>query len=68
MNSGAPSNRDSEPWRTYAEMLYSGALESRVVSEILAWHRTSQGDGVNGSRLKLGVLSGRPADVRHDIS
>ena len=31
-----PSNRDSEPWRTYAEALYSGAIEPAVISEILA--------------------------------
>jgi serine protease inhibitor ecotin len=34
-----------------------------VVSEILAWHQTQQGEGVQGSRLKLGVLSGCGGDV-----
>eukprot|EP00440_Ansanella_granifera_P019137 gb/GFBE01020791.1/.p1 GENE.gb/GFBE01020791.1/~~gb/GFBE01020791.1/.p1 ORF type:complete len:845 (+),score=132.62 gb/GFBE01020791.1/:1-2535(+) len=59
----APSNRDSEPWRTYAEAFYSGALESETMAEILVWHQTQQGDGVNGSRLKLGVLAGCGGDV-----
>ena len=59
----AASNRDSEPWRTYAEALYSGAIEPAVTAEILAWHQTQQGSGVKGSRLKLGVLSGCGGDV-----
>ena len=57
------SNRDSEPWRTYAEALYSGAIEPRVTAQILAWHQTQQGSGVRGSRLKLGVLAGCGGDV-----
>ena len=59
----APSNRDSEPWRTYSELFYSGALKPAVTAEILAWHQTQQGSGVKGSRLKLGVLSGCGGDV-----
>ncbi len=57
------SNRDSEPWRTYAEALYSGAIEPPVISEILEWHQTQQGSNVKGSRLKLGALSGCGGDV-----
>lgn len=58
-----PSNRDSEPWRTYAEALYSGAIDPPVISEILEWHQTQQGSNVKGSRLKLGALSGCGGDV-----
>ena len=57
------SNRESEPWRTYSEALYSGAIEPAVILELLAWHQTQQGQGVRGSRLKLGVLSGCGGDV-----
>ena len=59
----APSNRDSEPWRTYAEAMYSGALDASIIRDILVWHQTTQGSGVRGSRLKLGVLSGCGGDV-----
>ena len=59
----APSNRDSEPWRTYSEALYSGALEPATITAILEWHQRAQGSGVKGSRLKLGVLSGCGGDV-----
>ena len=59
----APSNRDSEPWRTYSEAMYSGALTNATLLEILEWHQTQQGAGVRGSRLKLGVLSGCGGDV-----
>ena len=58
-----PSDRDSEPWRTYAEALYSGAIDDNVTAELLAWHQTQQGGGVAGSRLKLGILSGCGGDV-----
>ena len=58
-----PSRRDSEPWRTYSEAFYSGALESSTVASILEWHQRAQGSGVRGSRLKLGVLSGCGGDV-----
>ena len=60
---GAPSNRDSEPWRTYSEALYSGALEPATIDAIVTYHQRAQGAGVRGSRLKLGVLSGCGADV-----
>jgi len=63
MLTGVPSNRASEPWRTYAEAMYSGALGGGVCGEILAWHRTQQGAGVRGSRLKMGVLAGAGSDV-----
>ena len=58
-----PTHRDSEPWRTYSEALYSGALERTTVAEILEWHQTAQGSGVRGSRLKLGILAGCGGDV-----
>ena len=57
------SHRDSEAWRTYAEVLYSGALDDTTIHEIVAWHQTQQGSGVRGSRLKLGVLAGCSLDV-----
>jgi hypothetical protein len=38
--------------------MYSGALPPATAREIVAWHQTRQGSGVNGSRLKLGALSG----------
>jgi hypothetical protein len=63
-----PSSRASEPWRTYAEMLYSGALEPETVREIVAWHQTQQGGGVRGSRLKLGVLAGAGSTVANGDS
>lgn len=63
MLSPEASNRASEPWRTYAEALYSGAIQPDVTSELLQWHQTAQGQGVTGSRLKLGVLSGCGGDV-----
>lgn len=63
MLSSAGSNRDSEPWRTYAEAMYSGAIEIELIPELLAWHQTEQGAGVRGSRLKLGVLAGCGGDV-----
>lgn len=59
----APSNRDSEPWRTYAETLYSGAIDDNITAELLEWHQTKQGNGVAGSRLKMGILSGCGGDV-----
>lgn len=59
----ASSNRASEPWRTYAEALYSGAIDPQRMREILEWHQLEQGSGVKGSRLKLGVLSGCGGDV-----
>ena len=43
MLSPEASNRDSEPWRTYAETLYSGAIVPEVTAEILTWHQTQQG-------------------------
>ena len=57
------SHRDSEAWRTYAEVMYSGALDNSTIREILLWHQTQQGHGVRGSRLKLGVLAGCGLDV-----
>ena len=43
--------------------MYSGALNSSIVAELLDWHRTQQGTAVKGSRLKLGVLAGAGGDV-----
>jgi hypothetical protein len=57
----APSSRDSEAWRTYAEALYSGAIPANVTAEILEWHQTARAP--SGSRLKLGVLTGSGLDV-----
>ena len=49
---GAASPRTSEPWRTYAEMMYSGVLSDQDVDDILTYSRT-----LNAS-MKLGMLSG----------
>ena len=57
----AASSRDSEPWRTYAEALYSGAIPAKTVAEVLAWHQTQR--CASGSRLKLGILTGSGGDV-----
>ena len=37
----APSERDSESWRTYSEAFYSGAMLQDEVAEILAWHQVN---------------------------
>ena len=37
----APSERDSESWRTYSEAFYSGAMLQDEVAEILAWHKVN---------------------------
>ena len=37
----APSERDSESWRTYSEAFYSGAMLQGEVAEILAWHKVN---------------------------
>ena len=39
--SSAPSERDSESWRTYSEAMYSGAMRAHEVADILAWHKTN---------------------------
>ena len=39
---GVPTPRSSEPWRTYSELLYSGALDAAVTREILNYHQTQQ--------------------------
>ena len=54
--SSAPSQRDSESWRTYSEAMYSGALLRHEVADILAWHKTNPTS--SGSSLKVGALSG----------
>ena len=51
-----PSIRDSEPWRTYAEMLWSAALPLPVVQDIYDWNRN------NRLMMRLGVLSGTGSD------
>ena len=58
----ADSSRASEAWRTYAEALYSGAIEPGTTSELLEWHQHARCAG-HGSRLKLGVLTGSGLDV-----
>eukprot|EP00755_Sulcionema_specki_P031015 Sspe_Gene.95724::Locus_68023_Transcript_1_1_Confidence_1.000_Length_2639::g.95724::m.95724 len=52
----APSIRDAEPWRTYAEMLYSGALPDTIASAIADWN------GNNSRMMRMGVLSGTGSD------
>eukprot|EP01061_Rhynchopus_euleeides_P017949 TRINITY_DN29726_c0_g1_i2.p1 TRINITY_DN29726_c0_g1~~TRINITY_DN29726_c0_g1_i2.p1 ORF type:complete len:817 (+),score=278.40 TRINITY_DN29726_c0_g1_i2:64-2514(+) len=51
-----PSIRDSEPWRTYAEMYYSDTLPADVVASILKWNRDNQ------KMMRLGMLSGSGSD------
>ena len=58
---GAPSSRDSESWRTYAEAMYSGALDAPTVREIYEWHRFARAER-GGARLLLGVLTGSGID------
>lgn len=58
----APSARDSEPWRTYAEALYSGGLPTDTTTELYEWHRYAR-CLKSGSRLKLGVLTGSGLDA-----
>ena len=36
--SAQPSRRDSEPWRTYAEMAWSGALEPSTLTDVIEWY------------------------------
>ena len=52
----APSERDSESWRTYSEAFYSGAMLRDEVAEILAWHKVNPTK--SGSSLKGGALTG----------
>ena len=42
---GCPTSRASEPWRTYAETFYSGALDPAMIAEIMAWTRPSRAPG-----------------------
>ena len=60
---GPPTSRASEAWRTYSEMLFSGALEPATIAEILAWHQTQQGQGVVGSRLKVAPMRCEPVSL-----
>ena len=46
------SIRDSEPWRTYAEMAWSGALLPDTLVDIIAWNRN------NAMMMKGGMMSG----------
>ena len=46
------SKRDSEPWRTYAEMAWSGALLPDTLADIIAWNRN------NAMMMKGGMMSG----------
>ena len=53
--SGPYNGRASEPWRSYSGMLYSGAVDSKTVGEIVTYNQ-------NHSKLShLGIWSG----VRH---
>jgi hypothetical protein len=54
--SSAPSQRDSESWRTYSEALYSGAILRSELEDILAWHKLKPTQ--RGSSLKAGALAG----------
>ena len=51
------SNRDSEPWRTYAEMAWSGALLPDTLTDIIAWNRN------NAKSMKGGMMSGTGSDA-----
>ena len=42
-NASYPSHRASEPWRTYSELLYSGAVDAASTAEILSWMQVQQG-------------------------
>ena len=64
-SAGVPTSRASEPWRTYSELLFSGALEPALTQEWLAWSQTQQGSGVRGSRLKLGFIAGAGNDIEN---
>ena len=55
--------RDSEPWKTYPEMFFSGAINASIISEVLAWHQTKHANNTKGSPLKLGVLTGCHDDM-----
>jgi len=48
--SSAPSQRDSESWRTYSEAAYSGALLKSEMAEILSWHKLNPTE--NGMRKR----------------
>lgn len=51
------SNRDSEPWRTYAEMAWSGALLPDTLTDIISWNRG------NAKSMKGGMMSGTGSDA-----
>eukprot|EP01051_Picozoa_sp_SAG22_P007445 SAG22_NODE_525_length_9470_cov_21.475936_1_plen_658_part_00 len=50
------SIRDSEPWRTYAEMAWSGALEPAVLADVIEQSRN------HNKSMRLGMLSGTGSD------
>jgi hypothetical protein len=61
----APSERDSESWRTYSEAFYSGAMMQDEVAEILAWHKvnpTESGSSLVRTQIQspLDFQVGRP--------
>jgi hypothetical protein len=55
--SSQSSKRDSEPWRTYAEMAWSGALAPAVLRDIIFWNRNF------AKSMKGGMLSGTGSDA-----
>jgi hypothetical protein len=48
--------RDSEPWRTYAEMAWSAVLDDQTFADILNWNR------MNAQSMRLSVLTGSGSD------
>ncbi len=61
--SAAPSERDSEPWRTYSEAAFSGAVLKTELSDILSWHKMNPTE--RGSSLKAGSLTGSGGSVKN---
>ena len=49
---GAPSVRDSEPWRTYAEAMWAAALPQAVVADVVAFNRQ------HSRMMRLGLPAG----------
>jgi hypothetical protein len=52
-----PSVRDSEPWRTYAELAWSAAATPTALLDVIAWNRD------NAKMMRLGMLSGTGSDA-----
>jgi hypothetical protein len=52
-----PSVRDSEPWRTYAELAWSASAEPSTLLDVIDWNRD------NAQSMRLGMLSGTGSDA-----